>query len=423
MLAVAFVAALELTSFQLQVGLRNENRVGFIPLVTTINGTQNSSLGTARTISTELSPSIILRMLGQRSELRFSYSPQFLLTHAFGNTNTLTLHNAQLSAAHRLTRSTTAFANGTVSAGQIDFYRARRLLNPEQATIFTIPENRILSYASAQAFAGVSQQFGKFTRIDLQANASHTGPAPGQRSFEYFRQQDQLGGLVRVTEQLDIRNSLGLEGEYREIWFDGGPYYNAITPAVVYDGRWGRLLTINARVGMQVSGTEYGSRQIPEWVVGAGVLPPREGVERRAMPVLGLTIGGLQWRGAGFLYATRITANLLPFYDPVQGVLQQRIAIGMANSWVLSRKYTARLDVAVYIPGDFEFTSTKQPYIDQDAFAIISPVLTRSLGRTARLEAGALITQRFEDYTEVVGNWNRPEVIVFLAFQGVATVW
>lgn len=423
MLSWAFVASLSLTSIQLQVGLRNENRVGFIPLVTTINGVQNQSLGSARTISAELSPSIILRMLGQRSELRMSYMPQFLLTHAFGNTNTLTLHNGQLSANHRLTRFTTVYANGTVTAGQIDFYRARRLLNPEQATIFTIPENRILSYASAQAFIGVSQQLGRFTRIDVQGLASHTGPAPGQRSFEYFRRQNQIGGTVRVTEQIDLRHRVGVETEYREVSFDGGPYYNALTPALVYDGQWGRRMTVNMRAGMQFSGTEYGSRQIPEWIVGAGLLPPRTGEERRVMPVLGLNIGGLSWRGAGFAYSTRITANLLPFYDPVQGVLQQRIAFGMGNNWALSRKWNAKFDVSLYIPGDFEFTSTNQPYIDQDMFVIMNPVIQRSLTRTARVEAGALITQRFEDYTEVVGNWIRPEVIVYLAFQGITTVW
>ena len=145
MLSWALVAALQLTSVQLVAGLRNENRIGFIPLVTTINGVQGESLGTASTVSTELSPSLALRLLGNRSELRLSYMPQFLLTNAFGNTNTLTLHNASLSAGHRLTRFTTVYANGNITAGQIDFYRARRLLNPEQSTIFTIPENRILS--------------------------------------------------------------------------------------------------------------------------------------------------------------------------------------------------------------------------------------------------------------------------------------
>ena len=56
-------------------------------------------------------------------------------------------------------------------------------------------------------------------------------------------------------------------------------------------------------------------------------------------------------------------------------------------------------------------------------FAILNPVIQRKLSRTAAIEAGALITERFEDYTEVVGNWNRPEVILYLAFQGVTTVW
>lgn len=423
MLSWALVTALQLTSVQLQIGLRNENRVGFVPLVTTINGVQGENLGTARTISGELSPTIALRLLGSRSELRLSYMPQFLLTNAFGNTNTLTLHNAQLTAGYRLTRFTTVYANGTVIAGQIDFYRARRLLNPEQATIFTIPENRILSYASSQAFIGVTQQLGRFTRVDVQGLAGHTGPAPGQGSFQYFRRQDFVGGSVRVSEQLDLRNSIAAETEYRELWFEGGPYYTAVTPAVIYDYRSDRQVTVNLRAGMQFSGTQYGSRQIPEWSVGGGLLPPRTGTEARAMPVFGLVVGGLTWRGAGYLYSSRLSLNLLPFYDPVQGVLQQRIAFGIGNDIVLSRRYSARIELSVFIPGDFELTTTNQPYIDQDVFAILNPVLIRTLSRTARVEAGALITQRLEDYTEVVGTWNRPEVILYLAFSGTTTVW
>ncbi|HSI06015.1 MAG: hypothetical protein ACAI38_03930 [Myxococcota bacterium] len=423
MLSWALVAALQLTSVQLVVGLRNENRVGFIPLVTTINGVQGQSLGTATTLSTELSPTLALRLLGNRSELRLSYTPQFLLTNAFGNTNALTLHNAQLSAGYRLTRFTTVYANGNVTAGQIDFYRARRLLNPEQATIFTIPENRILSYASAQAFVGLTQQFGRFTRVDFQGLTGHTGPAPGQQSFQFFRKQDFVGGSAKVTRLLDVRNSIAAEAEYREIWFDGGPYYNAITPALSYDYRSDRQVNINVRAGVQFSGTQYGSRQIPEWMVGGGLLPPRTGTEERMMPVMSLVVGGIAWRGAGYMYSTRFSLNLLPFYDPVQGVLQQRIAFGVGNNIVLSRLYLARIDFSVYIPGDFEFTSTNQPYIDQDVFAILNPVLIRTLSRTARVELGALITERLEDYTEVVGHWNRPEVILYLAFHGATPVW
>ena len=423
MLNWALVAALQLTSVQLVAGLRNENRLGFIPLVTTVNGVQGQSLGTASTVSTELSPSLALRLLGNRSELRLSYMPQFLLTNAFGNTNTLTLHNASLSAGHRLTRFTTVYANGNITAGQIDFYRARRLLNPEQATIFTIPENRILSYASAQAFVGVTQQVGRFTRVDFQGLAGHQGPAPGQQSFQYFRKQDFVGGSVKITRQLDVRNSIAAETEYREIWFQGGPYYNALTPALSYEYRSDRQVTIQARAGLQFSGTQYGSRQVPEWLVGAGLLPPRTGTEERIMPVGSIVVGGIAWRGAGYLYSTRLSLNLLPFYDPVQGVLQQRIALGVGNTIVLSRLWLARVDLSVYVPGDLELTSTKQPYIDQDVFAILNPVVIRTLTRTARVELGALITERLEDYTEVVGNWNRPEVILYLAFHGATTVW
>jgi hypothetical protein len=346
-----------------------------------------------------------------------------MLTNSFGTTHTLVLQNLTLSSGYRLGRFTGVVANGSATFGQLDFYRARRLLNPEQATIFTIPENSIVSYASAQAYVGLVQQMSTFNRLELGGLAGHTGPAPGQRSFSFFRTQASVGGVARVTHQLTPRNSLGVEGEYRQIWFQGGPYYTALTPSMIFERRVDTRYTLNVRAGLLLSGTTWGSRQIPEWEIGSGLLPPRTGTEHRYLPVFGVTAGGFGVRGPGFSYTARGSFNLLPFYDPVQGVLQQRVAVGMGNTFILSRKYLARCDLQVYVPGHLEFSHTKQPYINQDVFAILNPVLVRRFDRYTTAEAGALITQRLADYTQVFGHWYRPELILYIAFTGSTIVW
>ena len=421
------VIALHVGASELTIGLRNEDRIGAVPLITTASGQGQSvvgTAGTATTVSFELIPNITFKLKTRLNELAVSYQPQLLVTRAFGTTRTLGLHSGNLTYSHRLTRDLSMNANAGGTIGNLDFYRARRQLNPAQATILSIPENSVISYMSANAYLGLAYMMGRFTRLEAGAVASHAGPALGQNSSQFFRVQDSLGATARLSRQITKSDTIGLLGEYRWVWFEGGPYYTSATPEVFVRHRFTRRLSLDAHAGVQLSGTRYGPLQIRDWVLGEGVLPRRVGTERRYMPTFGLTVGALEVRGPGYWWTSALTVNLLPFYDPVQGVLQQRLAVGSTNLITLSRTSSLRVDFSVYVPADVEFGGTSnQPFVDQDVFAILNPVYVRRLDPMLNMEVGLLLTQRWEDYTEVVGSWYRPEFVLYIAFVGRTKVW
>ncbi|MBC7794811.1 MAG: hypothetical protein H7Z43_13990, partial [Clostridia bacterium] len=51
------------------------------------------------------------------------------------------------------------------------------------------------------------------------------------------------------------------------------------------------------------------------------------------------------------------------------------------------------------------------------------PVFIRKLEPTVNLELGALVTQRWEDYTQFTVSWYRPEFVFYLAIVGRTKVW
>ncbi|MBC7792808.1 MAG: hypothetical protein H7Z43_03800, partial [Clostridia bacterium] len=271
------VIALELTAAELTVGLRSEGRIGNVPLITTQSGQGSQTLGSATTLSSELIPNIAFRLKTRTNELSAVYQPQLLVTRSFGTTRTLGLHNASIAYQHRLTRklSLVTTAGGTI--GNLDFYRARRQLNPEQATVLTVPENGVFGYASGNAYVGLAYRLARFTRLDGGAIVAHTGPTSGQGTVQYFRKQDSAGATGRLSHDFDQFNTAGFTGEYRWVWFEGGPYYQSATPEAFVRHRFSRTFGLEVHGGLMLSGTRYGSLQTRDWVLGEGLLPRRIG--------------------------------------------------------------------------------------------------------------------------------------------------
>ncbi len=312
MIHLVLFAALHLGAAQLQLGLREENRLGFVPLATDSDNVQTGIHGTSTTISGELKPTVRLRLFAHGTEFLLNYSPQLLFTEAFGQYNTLLLNTTNMTLSQRLGRDTFLSMSGSGAIGKIDFFRAQRLLQADTATVFTIPENTVLGYASGNVYLGLIQNLGKASKLQAGGIALYNGPSPGEKTFLYFRRQTQAGATVRYSNQVARNDTASVEFEYRKVWFDHGPYYGAYTPALIWRHNGADHFILETKVGAMFSTTEWGDRQIPEWVIGQGLLPPRTGTDHRIFPLFNITMGGFEIKRPGLYIQTTGTLNLCP---------------------------------------------------------------------------------------------------------------
>lgn len=398
-LALLVVGAVDTTVL---AELRNENRVAIVPVVG----------DTEMTLGTELTPALTFTARTRTSELGLNYGPQIL--YAVDTDQTIVLHRANAGVRHALTRDLSLHVTSTGAIGELDFYRARRLLDPERGEVVQLPDNTVVGYATGQVEAGAAGTVGRWMRWEVSGTLGHTGPRSRDEPISFFREQDSAGLTARLSRQLGRGRSLGLEAERNWVWFAGGPYYDGVTPAAFYTQTLGRGVALNARAGVLTSATRFGAAQLRDWSLVGGLDATLRGTERRYLPVADVSVDGPWLRGAGVSARGRVTANLLAAYDPVRGTLSQRAVVAAASDFTLPHSLMARTELAFYAPVDLELTRSRQEYADEDLLATLNAVFTSEIQHGLDLEWGVLATERFADYTAVASDWSVPEVVLRL---------